>query len=146
MRAWEKKRRKADSTKDSWTFFFLLLVSHRLWAGRACWSRVVVKKIVYSEWWLLRTWLTTVCWKVFDIFSFDSSNRVEQENILIFLTSIQQPQELRVPFRSDGSHICLSDTVKDFIFFVRFQFWLCLEKALWTHFISPAKKGGSSLL
>lgn len=146
MRAWEKKRREADSTKDSWIFFlfFFLLVSHRLWAGRAYWSRVVVKKIVYNGWWLLRNWLTTVCWKAFD--SFDSSNHVGQEKILIFLTGIQQPQESWVPFRSDGSHTCLSDTVKDLISFVRFQVCLCLERALWTHFMSPANKDDSSLL
>lgn len=81
-----------------------------------------------------------------DIFLFDRSSHVGQEKVLIFLIGIQQPQELRISFKADGSHFCVSHTVKEFISFVLFQVCLCLEKALWTHFISSAKENDSSLL
>lgn len=146
MRAWQKKRRKADNIKYCWTFFFTISFSLTVGLEEPDWGRVAVEKIVYSESWLFRTWLTTGCWKLLVIFSFDSSNHVGQEKILTFLIGIQQPQELRVPFKSDGSHFCLSDTAKEFISFAWFRVCLCLEKALWTHFISSAKEDYSSLL
>lgn len=146
MRAWGKKRRKPN-TKCCWIiFFFHISFSLTMRLGEPDWGRVVAEKIVYSEWWLFRAWLTTVCWKVFDIFLCDSCNHVGQEKILIFLIGIQKPQELKIPFESDGSHFCLSDTVKEFISTAQLWVYLCLEKALWTQFISSAKEDDSSLL
>lgn len=107
---WELERKRAGKLTALRTagVFFCINFSLTLWLEDSERGRVVVEKIVYSEWWLFRAWLTTGCWKAFDIFSFDNSNHVGQEKILIFLIGIQQPQELRVPFKYD-----LSDTIKD---------------------------------
>lgn len=104
----ERKREEKLTALSTTGIFFTVSFSLIVRLGEPDWGRVVVEKIVYSEWWLFRAWQTTVCWKVFDILLFDSSNHVGQEKILIFLIGIQQPQELRVLFKSDGSHFCLS--------------------------------------
>lgn len=146
---WElegKRKENLTLSASGLLFFFHISFSLTMRLAEPDWGRVVAKKIVYSEWWLFRAWLTTVCWKVFDIFLCDSSNHVGQEKILIFLIGIQKTQELKVPFKSDGSHFCLSDTVKEFISSAQLWVYLCLEKALWTHFISSAKEDDSSLL
>lgn len=120
MRAWEKRAEKLTELRTAGVFFSINF-SLTLWLEESDQDRVVVEKIVYSEWWLFRVWLTTVCWKVFDIFSFDSCNHVGQEKIQILLIGIQQPQELRVPFKSDSSDFYLSDSVKEFIPLCGFQ-------------------------
>lgn len=120
MRAWEERAGKLTTLRTAGVLFSINFpLTLRLEEFDR--GRMVVEKIVYSDLWLFRAWLTAVCWKVFDIFSFDSSNHVGQEKILIFLIGIQQPQELRVPFKSSSSDFYLSDAVKEFIPLCGFQ-------------------------